>query len=187
MPPMLSQVLEVKTIVDLTPLCLRCVLCVRAVLCVLCVLCVLSVLRAGCACLLCVLCVRVPAMHWRNPAFETRSKGYGLNHDNPKTNSKTCVYYSVVTRFFPELRLIYWEETAPKRSSTKENVQIGFGNTFDCVITSVYLATSEPCLATSNRSFKTRWLHLFLSSKYVRGQKRVSFDHLGLKPSLGAV
>ena len=42
-------------------------------------------------------------------------------------------------------------------------------------------------MATSNRSFKTRWLHLFLSSKYVRGQKRVSFDHLGLKPSLGAV
>ena len=78
-------------------------------------------------------------------------------------------------------------KTAPKRSSTKENVQIGFGNTFDCVVKSAYLATSEPCLATSNRSFKTRWLHLFLSSKYVRGQKRVSFDHLGLKPSLGAV
>ena len=74
-----------------------------------------------------------------------------------------------------------------KRSSTKENVQIGFGNTFDCVVKSVYLATSEPCLATSNRSFKTRWLHLFLSSKYVRGQKRVSITTSVLKPSLGAV
>ena len=71
-----------------------------------------------------------------------------------------------------------------KRSSTKENVQIGFGNTFDCVVKSAYLATSEPCLATSNRSFKTRWLHLFLSSKYVRGQKRVSFDHLGFEAKL---
>lgn len=46
------------------------------------------------------------------------------------------------------------------------------------------MATSEPCLATSNRSFKTRWLHLFLSSKYVRGQKRVSFDHLGFEAKL---